>query len=184
MENKIAPVPKSIFIIIIAAIVSMFIYATYIESPPAEKAVENFYKAYFNRDYETVAENLSVFWSVQFLPQYQNLSPGELISNRPEIEKDIAEIIAKIEEDTTYPKDLHIVVNSEFTKQADNSALVGYTFQENGETSGMEIAILINESGAYRIYSMLPANPTDIESITDENMAILDANFKMLLEQE
>lgn len=184
MEKTAGTVPKSIYIIIVATLAAMFIYATYIDSLPAEKTVENFYKAYFNRDYETVAEHLSVFWSVQFLPQYQNLSPGELIANRPQIEKDIAQIIAEIEGDTTYPKDLHIVVNSQFTKQTDNSALVGYSFRESGEISGMEIAILINESGAYRIYSMLPANPNDIESITDENMDILDANFKMLLEQE
>ena len=64
-----------------------------------------------------MAEYLSVFWSVQLLPQYQNLSPSELINSRPEIEKDIAGILAEIEKDTTYPEDLHIVINSQYTRQ-------------------------------------------------------------------
>lgn len=184
MDKTAGGVPKSIFIIIVAILASMFYYAAFIDKSGAEKTVEDFYQAYFNRDYDTVAEHLSVFWAVQFLPQYQNLSPGQLLENRATIEKEIAQIIKEIEEDTKYPENLRIEVNSSLTKQRDNSALVGYTFQENGETSGMEVAILINESGAYRIYSMSPANPTDIQGITDENMDNLDANFKSLLEQK
>lgn len=184
MEKTPAPVPKSIYVIIVTTLALMFIYGQYIDSTPAEKTVENFYNAYLSRDYETVAEYLSVFWSVQLLPQYQNLSPSELIDSRPEIEKDIARILAEIEKDTTYPEDLHIVINSQYTRQKDNSAIVGYSFKENGETSGIEIAILIKEQGAYRIYEVLSASQADIESITDENMEILDANFKKLLEQK
>ncbi|NLB87798.1 MAG: hypothetical protein GX790_01020, partial [Syntrophomonadaceae bacterium] len=170
-------------VIIVTTLALMFIYGQYIDSTPAEKTVENFYKAYFNQDYETVAEYLSVFWSVQFLPQYQNLSPRELIQRRPDIEKDIATILGEIEKDITYPKELHIVINSKYTKEKENSAIVGYTFRENGEASGIEIAILIKESGVYRIYEVLSASQADIESITDENMNNLDANFKKLLEQ-
>lgn len=184
MEKRASYVPKYIYVIIIATLAVMFIYGQYIDSTPAEKTVENFYNAYFNRDFDTVAQYLSVFWSVQFLPQYQDLSPRELIERRPDIEKDIARILAELEKDITYPEDLHIVINSEYTRETANSAIVGYVFQEKEETSGVELAILINESGAYRIYSVISADQADLNSITDENMEILDANFKKLLEQK
>ncbi|HZK43701.1 MAG TPA: hypothetical protein VFC73_05365 [Syntrophomonadaceae bacterium] len=176
--------PKSIYVIIVVFLVSMFSYAIFLDTPAAEKTVEDFYQAYFTKDYDTVAKNLSVFWSVQFLPQYHNHSPKQLIEERAEIEKEIAQIIAQIEGDAKYPEGLHIEVNSKLTKQTTNSALVGYTFWENDVPSGMEVAILINENGAYRIFSMAPANPADMENISDENLQILDDDFKSLLELE
>lgn len=162
----------------------MYYYAAYIDTPEAEKTVQNFYNAYFEKDYETVAENLSVFWSIQFLPEYHNLSPAEIIAERENIEKDIALIISEIEKDTKYPEDLKIVINPTLTKMTENSALVAYTFEEKGETSGMEVAILIKEKGTYRIYNLSPANPSDIENIDQKAMQTLDENFKGLLEQE
>lgn len=177
-------VPKFIYVIIIAVLGLMYYYAAFIDTPLPERTVQNFYQAYFDKDYETVAENLSVFWAVQFLPEYHNMSPVELVENRAKIEKDIAFIISEIEKDAKYPEDLHIVIDSKLTKLAENSAIVGYTFAENGQASGMEVAILIKEDGAFRIYNMSPANPSDLENITTENMQILDENFKKLLATE
>lgn len=183
-ETNTKTFPKILYVIIIAILGLMYYYAAYIDTPEAEKTVQNFYNAYFEKDYETVAENLSVFWSIQFLPEYHNLSPAEIIADREKIEKDIALIISEIEKDTKYPADLKIVINPKLTKMTENSALVGYTFEEKGEASGMEVAILIKEKGAYRIYNLSPANPSDIENIDQKAMQTLDENFKNLLEQE
>ncbi len=183
-KTAVQGVPKSIYVIIVAILAAMFSYAIFIDTPAPEKTVKEFYQAYFNKDYDTVAEHLSVFWAVQFLPQYHNHSPEQLIEKRADIEKDIAQVIKEIEGDTTYPENLNIKVNSALTKQLEHSAIVGYTFEENGQTSGMEVAILINEKGAFRIYSMSPAHPEDLETITEENMQILDDNFKRLLEEK
>ncbi len=162
----------------------MSYYAHFLDTPAPEKTVTQFYQAYFNQDYDTVAQNLSVFWAVQLLPQYHEMSPGELLANRDAIEKDMAAVIKAIEEGATYPENLTIKVNSALTKEMPHSALVGYTFEENGQAAGMEIAILIKEKDEFRIYNMSPGLPEYLETVTPEDMQILDDNFKLLLEQE
>lgn len=177
-------VPKPIFLIILIVFMAMSYYAHFLDTPAPEKAVNNFYSAYFNQDYDTVAQNLSVFWAVQLLPQYYAMSPAELLENRDAIEKDMAAVIRSIEEGATYPENLNIKIDSTLTREMPHSALVGYTFEENGQAMGMEIAILIKEKNAFRIYNMSPGQPEFLETVTAEDMQILDDNFKLLLEQK
>lgn len=178
-----AGVPKFIFIIIPVILVAMYYYAAFMDFDPAEKTVENFYQAYFSQDYDTVAENLSVFWSLQLLPQYKSMTPQELLDNREQIEKDTSAIIAQIESQNglSAEENIQVVPIPDYTQRAENSALVVYSIVEDAQTTGMEMAILIKEKGQLRIYSITPVNEQVLDAISEEDLHKMDDNFKSLL---
>lgn len=174
-------VPRFIFVVIIAILASMYWYAAYGDTPAPEKTVKIFYQAYFDRDFNTVANNLSVFWAVRFLPDYASMSPEQLLENRTKIEGDISKVIADIEKDNQIPKGVSIEVMKEYTKMGKNSAIVVYGFKENGEVTSMETALLINEKGKLRIFNMSPVDPQTLEQIKAVDINVLDENFDSLL---
>jgi hypothetical protein len=182
IEDKSAKrrVPRAIFVIILLSFAALYWYSAYGATPP-EKTVKNFYKAYFNSDYNTVAKNLSVFWSVRFLPEYASMSPEELLENRTKIEGEIANIIAEIEKENTIPEGISIDIMKEYTKIGKQSAIVVYGFKESGTVTSMETAILIMEKGQFRIFNMSPVDNTVLEQIKALDINILDENFAELL---
>ena len=174
-------VPRFIFVVIIAIFAAMYWYAAYGDTPAPEKTVKTFYQAYFDRDFDTVAKNLSVFWSVRFLPDYASMSPEQLLENRTKIEADISKVIADIEKENSVPKGVSIEVMKEYTKMGKNSAIVVYSFKENGKDTGMETALLIKEKGQLRIFNMSPIDPETLEQIKAVDINVLDENFDSLL---
>lgn len=162
----------------------MYYYAAYVDVANPEKVVENFYEAYFARDYEKVAENLSVFWAVQFVPQYTSQSPAELLSNREELIKKIGQLIAEQEKENLMEDNYSVEIHQEYTRQGTNSALVVYSIKQNGNEVSMEMAILINEAGQFRIFSMTPVNKEALEMITEEDIQALEKSFTELLAAE
>lgn len=182
MEKSASPsFPRAILIIVVLLLGAMYYYAAYIDSPEPERTVRDFYQAYFNRDFESVSQNLSVFWSVRILPQYADLSPIQLLEKRDGIEKDTSKTIAEIESQNQLPENVSIDIMSEYTKEGDNSAIVIYSFQEDGNTCGMELAILIKEKGRFRIFALTPVDPQDLPQIKQESIEELDASFEELL---
>ncbi|MDD3267915.1 MAG: hypothetical protein PHX14_01220 [Syntrophomonadaceae bacterium] len=173
-------IPTFIPLLIVVIIGSMYYYAAFVESSP-EKTVQDFYQSYFERDYDTVSKNLSVFWSIRFLPQYSTMTPAQLLENRETIEKESSKVIAEIESKNELPKNISIELMPSYTKKAEYSALVVYTFKENDQPSGMELAILIKEKGKYRIFNMSPVAAQDLEQVKQGNLQELDAGFKKLL---
>jgi len=177
-------VPRALFVIIILAFGALYWWAAYGDTPAPEKTVKTFYTAYFNRDFNTVSQNLSVFWSVRFLPQYAAMTPTELLANRTKIEADISKVIADIEKDNQIPKGISIEVNKVYTKQGENSAIVVYGFKENGKITSMETAVLIKENGQLRIFNMSPVDPQTLDQIKAIDIKVLDENFTNLLTPE
>jgi len=173
-------IPIFIPLLIVVIIASMYYYAAFVESSP-EQTVQDFYQSYFQKDYDTVAKNLSVFYSIRFLPQYSTMTPAQLLEDRETIEKETSEVIAMIESKNELPDNLSIEIMPSYTKKSENSALVVYTFKENGQPSGMELAILIKEKGKYRIFNMSPVASQDLDQIKQGNLQELDAGFKKLL---
>jgi hypothetical protein len=174
-------VPRSIFAIILICFAGLYWFAAFGDTPAPVKTVKNFYQAYFNRDFDTVAKNLSVFWSVRFLPDDANMTPAELLANRPQIEKDISGVIADIEKDNDIPKDVTISVLKDYTKVGKVSAIVVYSFMEGGKETSKEASILILEKGQFRIFNMSPVDDTVLDQIKSLDMNILDQNFTDLL---
>lgn len=184
MENTVRTgVPKWIWVVIIALLGSMYSYAAFFDTSRPDKIVEHFYQAYFSRDYDKVASDLSVFWSVRFLPQYAEMSPEELVNNRPKIEKDISQVISAIEADNPSPKNFEIEIKKPYTKTGNYSAVVFYEFKEKNASQGMEAALLIKEKGQFRIFTMSPVDPRSLDQVKAAiDIKELDANFKELLE--
>lgn len=179
-----AGVPKIIYVLIIVILAGMYYYAAYVDVSNPEKVVADFYNAYFDRDYDKVAENLSVFWSVQFLPQYTSQSPAELLKNRDEINKEMSQVFAEQEKENPLEGNYAVETHSEYTRQGTNSALVVYSIIENGNELGMEMALLINEAGQFRIFSMTPVTAEALQTITEEDLQSLEESFTDLLATE
>jgi hypothetical protein len=174
-------VPKSLFVLIIVILASMFYYAAYRDYSNPEVVAKSFYSAYFKSDYETVAQNLSVFWGVQFMPQYMLMSPQELIENRPAIEESMTEFITRMESENKVPANMNIKMLSRYTQRADNTALVAYEFREQNKPVGMEMALLLKENNRMRILKMIPVDQEQLDQLNGNDIAVMEESFKEML---
>lgn len=177
--SKIFGVGAILFVVLVG---SIYAYQTYSYNNSPEKTVRDFYAAYFSKDYNTVASNLSVFWAVRFLPDYQDKNPAELLAERSQIEKEITAVITEIEVENTLPEGLDIKVLPKYTKIGTNGALVVYDFLEKGQPTSREAALLINEKGQFRIFNMSPIDYSLMEEIKNFSIEDLDAGFATLLQ--
>lgn len=176
-------VPKSLFVLIIVILASMFYYAAYRDYSNPEVVAKSFYSAYFKSDYDTMAQNLSVFWGVQFMPQYMLMSPQELLENRPAIEASMADFITQMESENKAPANMSIKILPKYTQRADNTALVVYEFREKNKSVGMEMALLLKEHNRMRILQMMPTNQEQLGQLTGNDIAAMEESFKEMLEQ-
>ena len=177
-------VPKSLFVLIIVILASMFYYAAYRDYSNPEVVAKSFYSAYFKSDYDTMAQNLSVFWGVQFMPQYMLMSSQELIENRPAIEKSMAEFISQMEsKNNKMPANMSIKILPKYTQRAENTALVAYEFREKNKPVGTEMALLLKENNRMRILQMMPANQEQLNQLTGNDIAEIEESFKEMLER-
>lgn len=174
-------VPKSIIAIALIIFLSMFVYAQYFDYSPAEKTLSEFYESYFNKDYETVANHLSVFWATRVLPQYSVLPPEELLASRDAIEKDVAELVQTIEQDVAIPGDIKLNILREYTKTGEYSALIVYELVDKENTPVKEVAVLIFEAGKFRIFDLSPIDDKGLNEIIALDLNVLDDNFHVLL---
>jgi hypothetical protein len=175
-------VPKSLFVLIILILASMFYYAAYRDYSNPEVVAKSFYSAYFKSDYDTMAQNLSVFWGVQFMPQYMLMSPQELLENRPAIEESMTEFISRMESENKVPANMSIKMLPKYTQRADNTALVAYEFRQQNKSVGMEMALLVKENNRMRVLKMMPVDQTQLDQLTGNDIAAMEESFKEMLE--
>lgn len=182
MENKSpARVPRFIWFVIVIMLAALYSYAAYFDPTSPDRTVENFYQAYFEKDYKTVASNSSVFWAVNFLPQYAAMTAPELLENRDKIEKDIVKVISDMEKTNPIPKDVKVKILKDYTKQGEYAAVVVYEIIESGKTSSTEAAILIKENDRFKIFTMTAVDPQNLNQIKALDITEMDNNFKTLL---
>ena len=174
-------VPKSLFVLIIVILASMFYYAAYRDYSNPEVTVKSFYQAYFKSDYETMSQNLSVFWGVQFMPQYMLMSPEELMENRPAIEESMTEFISRMESENKVPADMSIKVLPKYTQRAENTALVAYEFRQQNKPVGMEMALLLKEKKRMHILKMIPIDQEQLEQLNGNDIDAMEESFKEML---
>jgi predicted GIY-YIG superfamily endonuclease len=176
-------VPKSLFVLIIVILASMFYYAAYRDYSNPEVVAKSFYSAYFKSDYDTMAQNLSVFWGVQFMPQYMIMSPDELIEKRPAIEASMTDFITRMESENKVPANMSIKILPKYTQRADNTALVVYEFREKNKSMAMEMALMVKENNRMRIFQMMPADQAQLDQLTGHDIAAIEESFKEMLGQ-
>ena len=176
-------VPKSLFVLIIVILASMFYYAAYRDYSNPEVVAKSFYSAYFKSDYDTMAQNLSVFCGVQFMPQYMLMSSQELIENRPAIEESMTDFITQMESENKAPANMSIKILPKYTQRADNTALVVYEFRQHNKSVGMVMSLLVKEHNRMRIFQMMPADQAQLDQLTGNDIAPMEASFKEMLER-
>jgi len=117
------------------------------------------------------------------MPQYMLMSPQELIENRPAIEESMTELISRMESENKVPANMSIKILPKYTQRADNIALVAYEFREKNKSVGMEIALLVKENNHMRIFQMMPADQTQLDQLTGNDIATIEESFKEVLER-
>ncbi len=176
-------VPKILFLLIILILAAMYYYAAYRDHSNPEVAVRDFYNGYFQKDYETVAQNLSVFWGVQFMPEYMLMSPQELIEDRPAIEKKMGDFISRVEAETKIPAGMSIKILPKYTQRAENTALVAYELKEKNKPAGMEMALLLKEKNRMYILKMMAVNQEQLQQLNGNDISDLEQSFQEMLGQ-
>lgn len=177
-------VPPILYMLIVFVLGCMYYYAEFIDTPSPEDTMQVFYKAYFNSDYHTVAQNLSVFWCAQLLPQYAAQKPSELLDNRPAIERDIQPVIRHLQEDSQIPQGLSIEILSEYTKKGKYGALVVYQFMQDDKPLNIEAAVLIKENQSFKILSFAPVDRDSLPQVQSFDIEQFDMNIKTLLKEQ
>ena len=181
-----APVktPVSLFVLIILILGATYYYAAFVDTSSSngpEATVNSFYRAYFEHDYDTVSSETSVFWAIQYLPQYQNLDPAQVMAERSEIIQDFAEVLYSLGASQPVQGDISIQILPHYTRILSHSALIAYDFIQDGNPAGMEAALLIKEDGGFKIYSVNPTSEEVMLSVTDDDMELINNNCKALL---
>ncbi len=174
-------VPIIIPILIVAVLAGMYYKAAYVDIPSPDKTVHHFYQAYFKQDYDTVAKDLSVFWAVNLLPQYHQLTPAELLQNRAEIEKATGTVLKGFEANQPVQEGLSVEVLKDYTQTGAYSAVVVYQVMQQQQAIQKEVALLIKEDSGFKIINLSPLRDTELELITNYDLDQLDASFKELL---
>jgi len=181
LEKNIYRVPQSLFLIIAVILFSMYYYAAYVDIPSPEDTVTEFYEAYFNKDFSLAADHVSVFWAAQLLPQYFELKPHELLTNRDTIEDEVANFFTTAEEGSEIPANLTVDIRTEYTRIGESAALVVYDLAQNGETMGMEMAMLIKETDHFYIINLYPMQEENLNDVKEFDIQKLDTSFQELL---
>lgn len=177
-------VPKIILVMIPVILAAMYYYAAFVDTSAPEKTVHNFYQAYFEKDFDTVASNLSVFWAAQMMPQYAALSPQELLAKRADIEADTSAFLKNYGSNAQIPDNVSVEILKDYTKLGKNAAVVAYSFKEDGKEQSLEAAFLIKEKGQYRIYNLAPISRETLPQVKDFDIKGLDEQITKLLTTE
>lgn len=182
MNDNAYRVPLFIPIIIVLVLGAMFYYAAFLDVPDPEETVVEFYEAYFDKDYQTAASNMSVFWASQFLPQYSGMTSQELLAKGDDIRQATADFFTLAEKQSPPLTDMKITVDPEYSKTGEYAALVVYKL-ENSEMESLEMAMLIKETDRFYIINIYAMEEEFLQNVKDFDIALIDADFKALLEK-
>ncbi len=182
MDKNIYRVPRSLLALVVIILGAMYYYAAYMDIPTPEDTVTEFYEAYFNQDYSLAAENISVFWAAQLLPEYADLKPAELLADRAALEKEVTQFFSMVEQQNPAPADVGIEVNPAYSRIGEYGALVVYELTQSSEAVSMEIAMLIKETDRFYIINIYPLQEENLKDVQEFDMNALDSDFKEILE--
>ncbi len=181
MEKNIYQVPRSLIFLAVIILGAMYYYAAYVDFPTPEDTVNEFYEAFFVQDYEIAAQNISVFWAAQLLPEYANHQPSQLLSERTALEKEAAQFFAMIEEYNPTPPGLKIKVDPDYSRTGQYGALVVYELNQGGEPLSREMAMLIKENNRFYIMNLYPLQEENLKDVLEFDMEALDSDLEALM---
>ena len=172
-------VPKILPVLIVVIFAVMYYFAAFYPTTGPEKTVEKFYASYIDKDFQGIAESVSVFWAVQFLPQHSSEKPSELIAKRETIEKETAAYLAENPAETQ--TDLTVEVLPEYTKEWENTAMVVYAGFKGEEKLGREVALMLKENNNYYLYMWIPLENDAVLEEAQASFEKFDADYTKVL---
>lgn len=181
MEKNFYQVPRSLLVLAVVILGAMYYYAAYVDFPTPEDTVSEFYEAYFVHDYEVAAQNISVFWAAQLLPEYAEHKPSQLLKERPALETEAAQFFTMVEQYNPAPADLSIKIDPGYSRTGQYGALVVYELTQAGEPLGREMAMLIKESDRFYILNLYPLQEENLKEVLDFDMEALDSDLQALM---
>ncbi len=181
MDKSTYQIPRSLLALVVIILGAMYYYAAYVDVLTPEDTVTEFYEAYFNQDYPLAAENMSVFWAAQLIPEYAAVSPSELLADRAALEEEVAQFFSMVEQQNPTPPDVGIKVDPTYSRIGQYSALVVYELTQNSKPLSMELAMLIKETDRFYIINIYPFEAENLKDIQEFDMEALDSDFKSIL---
>jgi len=179
MESTKRPFPWPAPIIALLILVAMFVYAGFSQSYSAEESVNQFYKAYVNRDTQTMAKYVSVLWL------YDSLPPSEpyrnFLEQRPEFEYLLTNNPAMFNNFIMPDADEGIKIMRDRTLGGDLAAFVVFEVQSPVFPYNY-IATLVNEDNLFRLFQVIPAYDFILQQINLDLLSQLENDIIRLLD--
>jgi len=171
-------IPKWNIALIVVLLAGMFGYATYFDVSTPEKTVEKFYQLLGTGKYDQAAEYLSVNWAYSVLfPKYNNTAPSELLKRESAIRKEMGQALAQnLPEAGT--GELKVTARPSLTRSGSKAALVVCDYRvPNSKVQGQQLALLVKESGRWRLFELSDVTGYDLGFLKDVNMEDLDSKM-------
>lgn len=140
--------------------------------------VNDLYNALNAKQFDKVADSFNVTFLAEFMPEYLNKKPSELLAIRTELVEKSSELFAKKQTESTFA----ITVLEANTKVGDYAAVIPYYLENDGKKQ-LLAAILVNENGKFKILSISSYTEANMQDFSDAKFMVLEENIKAQFEQ-
>ncbi|MGI6487334.1 MAG: hypothetical protein GX964_05135 [Syntrophomonadaceae bacterium] len=174
-------IPRWNIAIIVLALFTMFGYSAYFDTPTPERTVEKFYTSFYSGDFEQAVDYLSVNMAYPLLfPRYMQTPPAELLQREDQIRNEMAQAFSEAIPEN--PGEIKVSIRSDYTKTGEKSAIVVYDYKvPEQDLKGNEVAILIKETGKWRLLEISDATGSDLSALKSFDMKKMDEQVEQLL---
>lgn len=166
-------IPLALPVIALLVIVGMWFYADRYDPESPKNVVANLYKALNAKQYDKVADSFNVTFLAEFMPDYLDKKPSELLAVRSELVKKGSELFAKQQTEGTFT----VTVLAANTKTGDYAAVVPYYLEMDGQKQ-LLAAILVKENGSFKILSISSFSEAIMQEFSDAKFKVLEENIK------
>lgn len=166
-------IPLALPIIALLVIVGMWFYSDRYDPGSPKNVVTNLYKSLNAKQYDKVADSFNVTFLAEFMPEYLDKKPSELLTMRSELVKKGTELFAKQQTEGAFTA----TVLTANTKVGDYAAVVPYYLEMDGQKQ-LLAAILVKENGTFKILSLSSFSEAIMQEFSDAKFKVLEENIK------
>ena len=143
--------------------------------------MEKFYTSFYSGDFEQAVDYLSVNMAYPLLfPRYMQTPPAELLQREDQIRNEMAQAFSEAIPEN--PGEIKVSIRSDYTKTGEKSAIVVYDYKvPEQDLKGNEVAILIKETGKWRLLEISDATGSDLSALKSFDMKKMDEQVEQLL---
>lgn len=171
-------IPLVLPIIALLVIAGMWFYSDRYDPGSPKNVVNNLYKSLNAKQYDKVADSFNVTFLAEFMPEYLDKKPSELLAMRTELVKKGTELFSKQQTEGTFTA----TVLTANIRAGDYAAVVPYNLEMDGQKQ-LLAAILVKENGAFKILSISSFSEAIMQEFTEAKFKVLEENIKAEFEQ-